>query len=410
MKLSIHVRTNRKNKDGKYAIAVCITHDKRRYYAATDLSVKPEKVKNGKITDNELIAEIYLKYINPYKKKLESYISGDIVKFLTVSDQKSIDFLLFAKQYRNRLMKKKPNSAANFTTLINALEDFTHSEHLFTNEITYRFLTDFSIFLQSERTIQRINHSSKKTLKKGPISQQTLHNYLKDFRTLFNAARLYYNDEDNDILIVRNYPFKKFKIAPAPATTSQRALSISQLKEFIKYTVNNRCEDFAKDMFLLSFYLIGINPIDLFNISTVEIAGNRLNYKRLKTSSRRADEAFISIPIVAQAREILDKYTVKQNNRPFIFQQTYSTSDNFLRYINKGLKLIACKLNISISLTMYCARHTWATIARNDCGYSLDDVAVALNHSLANRVTDRYIKQDWSIIDRINADVLKKIF
>ena len=234
-------------------------------------------LKDEKIIDDELIAEIFLRYINPYKKKLEHYISGDIPKFLTTPDQKSIDFLAFAKQYRDRLMKKKPNSAANFTTLINALEDFTNSEHLLSSEINYRFLTNFSAYLQ--------------------------------------------------------------KI----------------------------------------------------------------------TTSRRTDGAFISIPIVAQARELIDKYATTKNDRPFSFQKKYSTSDNFLRHINTGLRAIAPKLKIGQNLTMYVARHTWTTIARNECGYSLDDVAVALNHSLVNRITDRYIRQDWSLIDRMNADVLKKI-
>jgi len=68
-------------------------------------------------------------------------------------------------------------------------------------------------------------------------------------------------------------------------------------------------------------------------------------------------------------------------------------------------KFIAEALNISESISTYYARHSWATIARNDCNVSKSDIAECLNHS-TNTITDIYIKKDWKTIDNANKKVI----
>ena len=62
------------------------------------------------------------------------------------------------------------------------------------------------------------------------------------------------------------------------------------------------------------------------------------------------------------------------------------------------------------ALTSYSFRHSWATIARNDVGASVDDVALALNHASAHHVTDKYIRKDFRRVDELNAEVLALVF
>jgi hypothetical protein len=55
---------------------------------------------------------------------------------------------------------------------------------------------------------------------------------------------------------------------------------------------------------------------------------------------------------------------------------------------------------------MYCARHSFGSIARNECRFSKDDVAFALNHiDSTTKITDIYIKPDWRIIDDVQSKV-----
>lgn len=87
----------------------------------------------------------------------------------------------------------------------------------------------------------------------------------------------------------------------------------------------------------------------------------------------------------------------------------YSTHKQFVHKVNAHLKKVGDELGIP-DLTLYAARHSWATIARNECGISMDDVAMCLNHKSGHDVTDTYIKKDWSRIDRANRKVLDYVF
>jgi integrase len=63
-------------------------------------------------------------------------------------------------------------------------------------------------------------------------------------------------------------------------------------------------------------------------------------------------------------------------------------------------------LNV-LSLTLYSARHSFGTLARNQCGFSKYDVAFALNHiDLNTKTTDIYKKSDWRIIDEVQDNVV----
>jgi len=90
-------------------------------------------------------------------------------------------------------------------------------------------------------------------------------------------------------------------------------------------------------------------------------------------------------------------------------KQMYSDSVNFNKAINTGLKSICEKEEVKKITTCY-LRHSWATIAQNHCGASTEMVAFCLNHSSAHKVTESYIKKDFSPIDELNKKVLDYIF
>ncbi len=136
----------------------------------------------------------------------------------------------------------------------------------------------------------------------------------------------------------------------------------------------------------------------------------RIEYNRKKTRGRRQDNAFISIKVEPEAAAIIEKYADKTGRRVFDFYQRYSTSHIFSSNVNKGLKILANKCNIDDDLTTYYARHSWATIARNKCGISKDDVDLALNHvDQGLKMADVYIEKDWTLIDKANRNVLDYI-
>jgi integrase len=125
----------------------------------------------------------------------------------------------------------------------------------------------------------------------------------------------------------------------------------------------------------------------------------RIDYNRSKTEGKRKDNAFISIRIIEEAKPLLEKYIEKLSVR-------YSAYDGLDTALSMGMKQLR-KLTGIPGITIYWARHTFATIARNSCRMSKDDVALALNHvDDEHRTTDIYIEKDWGIVDEVQLKVI----
>jgi hypothetical protein len=166
-------------------------------------------------------------------------------------------------------------------------------------------------------------------------------------------------------------------------------------------------------MFLLMLSLMGPNTKDLFTMPKPTRTG-RINYNRFKTGKK------FSVKAEPEALHYASLYP--GTGKLIAAEADYTDYLNFQKALNIGLKSI-CK-NIGdaerkengytdwpVKITTNWARHSWATIARNDCRVSKDDVALCLGHEdNDNRVTDMYIKYDYTIVDEANRKVLDLVF
>ena len=64
----------------------------------------------------------------------------------------------------------------------------------------------------------------------------------------------------------------------------------------------------AKELYMLSFYLCGMNAVDIYHTTPKNVRNGRIEYNRAKTKGRRKDRAFISIKIVDEAKPLIEKY------------------------------------------------------------------------------------------------------
>jgi integrase len=135
---------------------------------------------------------------------------------------------------------------------------------------------------------------------------------------------------------------------------------------------------------------------------------NRITYNRSKTKKRRKDRALSSIRIEPEIQGLIDKYMAKQGERLFYFGD-FPDGDVFSHTISNRIYWMCKELNIK-RMSPYWFRHTWATVARNKCGVSKDDIDLCLNHIGNNPMADVYIDYDWSIIDIANRKVLDYVF
>lgn len=327
-----------------------------------------------------------------------------------------IDFVEFSRRHCEKLRDDgREKTARSLMTPVNALIDFYGREKVSIDEITGVFLRDFEAFLRTKRTIRRKNQlGGITTIEKEGLSDTGIRDYMTAIRVLFNAARFEYNDEDLNIIRIKHYPFTKYKIIQLKEAR-KKTLSAEEIRRIITlpdWRLENPRPVLSRDVFVLSFCLAGANVADLYHMKSDALKAGRISYERRKTRSRRKDRAYISLAVPKEIDALIERYKARREDsgRLFCFAEDYRDHEVFCSSVNEGLKTVAEKCGIKVPLTSYYARFSFATIARNDCGISKDDISMALNHqSYKLTVTDGYIRKDWSIVDRTIRAVLDKV-
>lgn len=410
---------HQQREDKKYPVSIRLSCNRQSTYISTGLyAVRGQISRDFKtVKDTELLRSVD-RTIEKYERliveklgvEVKNYSAKELRAFLEQSDQeaKGVDFIAFSRGYIDKLLKKEqPAYGKAVESAVNALVDFFGRERVSIKEITFKSLSAFVSFLQSERTIRRTDQFGRPTTtERKAVSDRTVADYMSKIRTLFNAAIDQYNDEDMGVSVITHYPFRKMKIKGS-FVSKKRNLSAEVVRTIrdAKVPEGQHRAELARDVFMLSFYLVGTNVVDLYYAE--ECSDGRFSYNRRKTSTRRDDQAFISIRIEPEAQPLFEKYKDLSGKRVFSFSKMYGSHLNFLRAVNAGLKQLRELTGIKEEVTSYYARHTWATLARNECGVALEDINLALNHVDKDmKVTDIYIARDFSLIDRANRKVI----
>lgn len=246
-------------------------------------------------------------------------------------------------------------------------------------DVTYAWLSDFEVWM-----------------KKNNLSQNTRKIHFGNIRTAMREA---YKRE-----LTGADPFRRFSFRPAK--TRKRSLDVAVLRSLINYPVEPFAEIY-RDMFILSFMLLGINSIDLYNLMEVTRQG-RIEYDRSKTGG------IFSVKVEPEAMAIIENYRGEKGL--LCIADRWSDHRNFRHQMNAAIKRIGkaqgkgkrdkTKDGPFAELTSYWARHTWATIAY-ELGISEDVISQALGHQGSGaRITEVYIRRNMDRVDEANRRVL----
>lgn len=405
--------------DGTYNVKIRFTLDRKVKRLSTNLFVTQQDLtKSLKFKEDTSIKREIDRLVLYYREqclKLQldqnHYSLDEIIEFLNGEQEKqqTIDFIKFSREW---IASATIKGAPNYTTAINALVRFVGKEELDINLITLDFLEQFKAFLIGERDAR-----TKKLMQQGKrvTSNRTLSLYLVSIKKLFSEAKRKFNKKDKNLILIPNSPFEDFKI-PKQEATRKRAIPADIIKKVwklpykeMKKGYKSTCRyNLAKDCFILSFCLMGINSADLYNAT--EMRGNTIIYNRTKTKARRLDGAKMMVDIPKIVQPLIDKYKDSTGKRLFNFYQYYGDEKTFNKAINSGLKEIGSILEVD-DLEYYAARHSWATIALNKVGIDKYIVHAALNHiDDSMKVTDIYIERDFVNENKANTKVVKYVF
>ena len=298
-----------------------------------------------------------------------------------IKKEEEVDFFAFAK---NWLAHTNIKGKKNYQCMLNTFSSFLGKESLSFSDITYTLLKEFESHLHQKPRAQSL--------------------YLGELRHLFREAMLEYNTEENTA--IKNDPFIRYKVPKQVMKKGVRSLTLEELMKVYHYQGRPGSRDqLARDTFILSFCLMGMNSVDLF--SATNYKNGYIKYNRTKTKDRRSDEAYIEVKVHPFIMPLMRKYAGTKTI--FNFCSRYNDYEGFNKNLNIGLKTVGKSVGIS-DLEFYQARHTFATLSRNLMKFSKGDVDEALNHVGNFGIADIYIAKDFSIINDNNFKLIKIVF
>lgn len=399
--LKLYFDTRAPRKDGRCPLKIAVSH-KGSFLINLKVYMTPDEFSHQTvIRDNtEIIAHppgrktdaayINQRMLQAKARLLELSVSGRLPRLSNAElkreiegsnpseDEKNGKPLRFMERYRAYTQAiSRPNTLSTYHCTLRKIAEFTNPETLTFEQMTYAWLKDFDTFMQRQGM--------------KPNARSI---YLRNIRTLFNDAI------DRELLPLNLYPFRRFKM-PKEATP-KRSLTIEQLRCLRDY----ECEEYQRqyrDIFMLIFYLGGINVVDLCHLK--ELRNGYIEYRRAKTGR------LYKIKAEPEAVAIIERYRGKEYLLDIL--DRYKDYRNYLHRLDRNLAEIGPveivkdkvgrlrkkrKTGLFPGLSSYWARHTWATIA---AGLEIpkETIAATLGHG-GNDVTDIYIRFDQKKIDR----------
>lgn len=392
-----------KRKDGFYPVYIRVIHHKKVAYIPTDKMVNDKGLgKSGEIEDpyvmqfctNRIVE--YMEILN--RVDTEHWTVKDITEYLK-SGYNDICFSDYARKHIDRMIDKgEQRNAKNYELALQHMERFAGTTRVMFSHLTSNFVNRWIESMEQ-------THRAKEMY---PICM----------RQVFKAAQVEMNDYDNGIIRIKTNPWVKVKI-PKADRTEKLAITPEACREFFSFPLPESkmkypLMELGRDVAMMVLCLAGINTVDLFNLRKEDYHGGIIHYQRAKTKKFRADGAYMEMRVPPILLPLFEKYANKDaaDDHLFVFSQRHTTNDSFCANVNGGIRQICRAMGMTKNedYSAYTFRHTWGTVAQNDCGASISEVAFAMNHSSGHKVTRGYIKIDFTPAWVLNEKVVDFIF
>ncbi len=307
------------------------------------------------------------------------YTSDDVVsQFRTLRGEAS--WFPFMEDIIERLKQlRQIGTACNYRATLGSFRRFREGRDIAVGDIDAIMMEDYQTFLKS-----------------AGLAQNSISFYMRIMRAVYNRA------VEQGLTADRN-PFRT--VFTGMEKTRKRAISINDIRRIVQLDLSTLPSlEFSRDIFLFLFYCRGMSFVDAAFLRKTDIRNGILTYRRHKTGQQ------LYIKMIDRIGNLVDRYSVTDS--PFLLPIITTPGDNerrqyetALRQVNKALKTIGKMAEISLSLTTYVCRHSWATIAKTK-NVPLSVISDALGHE-STATTQIYLDSiDTSVIDQANEIVI----
>ena len=224
----------------------------------------------------------------------------------------------------------------------------------------------------------------------------TISFYMRILRAVYNRAV-------EKELTPQKYPFRH--VYTGVDKTVKRAVPVKVIKALKELNLSMKSSlDFARDMFMFSFYTRGMSFVDMAYLKKTDLQNGILTYCRRKTGQR------LTVKWEKCMEEIIKKYPSNSSTYllPIIKEQGNERKqyDNALHLVNYRLKDLSGMLKLQRPLTMYVARHSWASVAKVR-NVPLSVISEGMGHD-SEKTTQIYLASlEASVVDKANKMILE---
>lgn len=372
MNIKVVCRKDAMNGQGRVPLVVRFTHRRRIKTVSTGLVVDPtdwdeqaQRLKCDRADCREMQYELD-RILNDYRKKIRRLEALEIdVNFETLFEPVQKRIHCTVDDYFGRTIERMESidqygTASKYRITRSLLRRF-HPQELRFEDITLPFLRDFELFLRQ----------------KG--------NQDNSIATKFSVLRAVYNRASEEkIFFSEDNPFIRFKLGRLWTSTRKRAISKTDIHRLMALDLSDRAE-FARDIFLFSYFMAGINFCDIACLRYSNIRNGRLVYARHKTHKE------MNCRINSEAETIIGKYANTRITDNYLFpvlnptvhkteRQRKDRIKKVLKSVNGELRKIGNELGLVFPLTTYVARHSYASVLKH-AGVDVSLISESLGHA-----------------------------
>lgn len=367
--LSLTIFKAKALKDGRHKIRIALRHKHETTYIVTRFIISENQFKNGQVVKHPEASAINRKLRNildDLQDKLDS------IKHLE---------LYSCRQIKEIISTDNLSDEQTFSSACSNFVDYLKSEgrdsYALSIERVGRYFRDFARgdMLLSDLTPSLVQNFAA-FIRKRKVTETTVNTMLAQMKSVVNRAIREWNIS-YDI-----HPFVTTRISAAPIRKLD--LTVQNFNKIRESSPEKRKLIMARDLFCLSFYLGGMNLIDIMQ---TDFRKDVLEYSRSKTKRRMQSDNVITFTIPSQAREIICRWMDKRTGKlDFGYKFTYH---NFSQYVTYSLGDLAEELNIDERVTFYSARKSFAQYA-SEIGIPDGIIDYCLGHSDKSKGVIRY--------------------
>lgn len=387
---SIVIVPTKKLSNGRHRIRIAVAHHSQTRYISTQFTLdSASQIKNGRVVRHENAANMNAclrKLINEYEEIVTSisYLPAisctELIRIINYEQRKKgITFQSVAREYMNFMKGEE--------------REKSYKLYMIASDRFIKYMKgDFPLIQLTPLHIQEF----AKVLREESLSDTTIRIYLTLIKVILNyAGKMNY-------VTYSIHPFILFKM-PA-SNVRELDLSIDELKRIRDVHLLKPSLSIARDIFMLTYYLGGINLRDLLTYNFKD--KDYMRYIRHKTRNSKKGENEIVFTLQPEAKVIIDKYLTKEGYLKF---GKYSSYKQIYSLIFRHIGKVSILSGIKKKVTYYSARKTFAQHGYN-LGIQIEKIEYCIGHNMKNnRPIFNYIKIMQEHADKVFREILNQL-